>query len=104
MEIAVIMLQLEALSSRAQSSPLDRIHDENVTSRGPQKLLSRIYVSQNDIKAKFKQPDPDIALYGKAQYIWKDETSYSKEYNKNKKLSDNFLFHKQGFQIPYIWH
>ena len=103
METAVLMLQIEGSQLAGTCSPLDRIHDEDVASIKPQKLLNRIYVSQNDIKPKFKQPDSDIALYGKAQYIWRDKTSYSKGYNWNK-LSENFLFHKQCFQILYNWH
>ena len=99
-----LCFKLEALSSRAQCSPLDKINDKNVASIRPQKLLNRIYVSQNDIKPKFKQPDPNIALSGKAQYNWKDKTSYSKKYNQSKKLSNIFLFHKKNFQILFNWH
>ena len=38
--------KLEALSSRVQCNPLDRIHDENVASIGPQKLTNLIEISK----------------------------------------------------------
>ena len=41
----------------------------------------------------------DIALYGKAQYIWKDKTGYSKEYNKNKSCRTIFSSRKNVFRF-----
>ena len=69
MEIAAWCSKLEALSSRAQCSPLDRIHNEKVASKGLKTVEQKRDIKKMTVHWKSKSLIQTSQKKEKAQYI-----------------------------------